>query len=77
VTVEAVIAVLMKNVENAKKIIRRAILGIDTRAARHCVCSNALRHAIMTRVESIPMVTKRALAPLIGRYVTVEDAEEA
>lgn len=77
VTVETVIAVLMKNVENAKRIIRRALLAIDPKSPRTCVCASALRHAIMTKSEAVPMVTKRALAPLIGRYVTVEDAEEA
>ncbi len=75
VTVEQVIAVLSKNVENAKKILRRAILSVDPKAPRNCGCKNALRHAIMTRPESIPMVTKRALAPLIGRYIGVEDTD--
>jgi 5'-methylthioadenosine phosphorylase len=77
VTVEAVIAVLLKNVDNAKRIIRRALLAIDTKTPRSCVCSTALRHAIMTKSEAVPMVTKRALAPLIGRYISVDDVEEA
>jgi 5'-methylthioadenosine phosphorylase len=77
VSVEAVIAVLSKNVENAKRIIRRAILGIDPKTPRACACSNALRHAIMTRSDAVPMVTKRALAPLIGRYISIDEVDEA
>src|SRR5581483_3859134 len=37
VTVEQVIAVLTKNVENAKRIIRRALLAIDPKGPRSCV----------------------------------------
>jgi 5'-methylthioadenosine phosphorylase len=76
VTVEQVLKVLAKNIDNAKKIIRNAIVAIDPKAPRGCVCSTALRHAIMTRPESIPMVKKRALAPLIGRYIPVDDQEQ-
>jgi hypothetical protein len=31
----------------------------------------------MTRPDDVPMVTKRALAPLIGRYISVEPVEDA
>ncbi|MBI3725258.1 S-methyl-5'-thioadenosine phosphorylase [bacterium] len=77
VSVERVIAVLMKNVDNAKRIIRRAILALDVKTPRTCACSHALKNAIMTRSDAVPMVTKRALAPLIGRYISVEDPEES
>jgi 5'-methylthioadenosine phosphorylase len=77
VSVEVVVATLTKNVENAKKVIRRAILSIDTRTPRACPCSTALRHAIMTRSDAVPMVNKRQLAPLIGRYISIDEVEEA
>lgn len=77
VSVEAVIAVLTKNVDNAKRVIRRAILSTDTKSARTCPCSSALKHAIMTRSDAVPMVTKRQLAPLIGRYISIDEIEEA
>jgi 5'-methylthioadenosine phosphorylase len=76
VSVEAVLAGLSRNVENARRIIRRAILSLDARAPRTCACANALRNAIMTRPDAVPMVTKRALAPLIGRYIGVDEVDE-
>ena len=76
VSVEVVVKTLMQNVDNAKKIIRRAILSIDTKKPRECGCANALKHAIMTRPDAVPMVTKRALAPLVGRYIGLDDPEE-
>jgi hypothetical protein len=30
----------------------------------------------MTRTEAVPMVTKRQLAPLIGRYISIDEIEE-
>jgi len=77
VSVEVVVATLTRNVDNARRVIRRAILGVDTKAPRTCPCANALRHAIMTRPDAVPMVNKRQLAPLIGRYVTIDEVEEA
>jgi 5'-methylthioadenosine phosphorylase len=76
VSVEQVIKVLTKNVDNAKKLIRRAILSMDLKTPRSCPCSSALKHAIMTRVDAIPPVKKRALSPLIGRYIQTEDTSE-
>ena len=67
VSVEAVIAVLHKNVDNAKKILRQAILDLPP------VCKSpartALTHAIMTSREAIPVDTRQRLAPLIGRAI--------
>ncbi len=76
VTVEAVIATLTKNVDNAKRVIRRAILSVDPRNPRTCPCASALKNAIMTRPDAVPMVTKRQLAPLIGRYISIDEVED-
>lgn len=67
VTVEAVIAILMKNVEIAKKIIKEAVPKIP--AKRDCHCSEALKNAIMTKAELIPEKTKQDLELIIGKYV--------
>lgn len=67
VTVEAVIAVLMKNVETAKKIIKEAVTMIP--AKRGCHCSDALKNAIMTKPELIPEKTKKDLDLIIGKYI--------
>ena len=67
VSVEQVIAVLHKNVDNAKKILRQAILDLPP------VCESpartALTHAIMTAREAIPADVRQRLAPLIGRAI--------
>ena len=68
VTVEAVIAVLMKNVETAKKIIKEAVSMMP--AKRGCRCSEALKNAIMTKPELIPEKTKKDLELIIGKYIS-------
>ena len=68
VTVEAVIAVLMKNVETAKKIIKEAVTMMP--AKKGCRCSEALKNAIMTKPELIPEKTKKDLELIIGKYIS-------
>jgi len=65
VAVEHVIAVLRKNVENARKIVRKAIL--DLPAKSESSAHTALSHAIMTAPEAIGEELRSRLAPLIGR----------
>lgn len=67
VTVEAVIAILLKNVETAKKIIKEAVPKIP--AKRECHCREALKNAIMTKADLIPEKTKKDLDLIIGKYV--------
>ena len=68
VTVEAVIAVLMKNVETAKKIIKEAVTMMPAKIG--CQCSEALKNAIMTKAELIPEKTKKDLDLIIGKYIS-------
>lgn len=67
VTVEAVIAVLMKNVETAKKIIKEAVTMMPAKIG--CRCSEALKNAIMTKAELIPEKTKKDMDLIIGKYI--------
>lgn len=67
VTLEAVIAILNKNVETAKAIIKEAVQGIPR--TRICPCAEALKFAIMTPGELIPEETKRRLGLIMGKYV--------
>jgi 5'-methylthioadenosine phosphorylase len=67
VTVEMIIANLVQNATTAQKIIAEAV-GRSP-AARGCGCGRALEHAIITRPEHVPADVKRALAPLIGKYL--------
>jgi 5'-methylthioadenosine phosphorylase len=65
VTVEGVLAVLRKNVDNAKQIIREAILSLPE--VNTAPATKALTNAIMTAPEHIPDELKQKLAPLIGK----------
>ncbi len=66
VTVEKVVAILHKNVATAKAIIRRLVPMIPPE--RSCLCSQALKDAIITAPKAIPEATKKKLALLIGKY---------
>jgi len=67
VTIEAVVAIINKNVATAKAIIRDAVSRVpDTRA---CPCSEALKFGIMTDGARIPEDAKKKLELLIGKYV--------
>jgi 5'-methylthioadenosine phosphorylase len=67
VTVEAVLAVMKKNIETSKAMIREAVRVMS--GVRPCSCGQALRNAIMTPEKLIPLKTKKDLAPIIGKYL--------
>jgi 5'-methylthioadenosine phosphorylase len=67
VTVEAVIAVMNKNVGNARRLITAAVPRMP--GARSCGCGHALRSAIMTAPDRIPPEARERLSLLIGKYL--------
>lgn len=67
VTVEAVLAVLKKNAERARRIVAAAIVKIP--GEHTCIAANALKDAIITPVHLVPDTVKRDLAPIIGKYI--------
>lgn len=67
VSVEMIVANLSKNVENAKKIIKRVITRIPSK--RECDCASALKNAIITDPSLIPAARKKELGLLINKYV--------
>jgi 5'-methylthioadenosine phosphorylase len=67
VTIEIVIQNLLKNIENAKKIISRVIK--DLPAERNCSCKDALKYAIITDKKLIPAKIKKDLGIIIGKYI--------
>ena len=70
VSVEAVLAVIQKNVATAKEIIRTAAsMIVQQRQQRNCPCAEALKFAIMTDRSLIPAETQQALEPIIGKYL--------
>ena len=67
VTVESVLAVMKKNIETSKALIREAVRIVPE--ARSCGCGESLRNTIMTPEELIPAKAKRELMPIIGKYM--------
>jgi len=67
VDIEMVFENLMKNSENAKKIIEHTIMKIPEK--RNCKCSRVLENAIITRADLITDKTKERLGPIIGNYI--------
>lgn len=67
VTVEMVVANLMKNAATAQAIIRKAIPHIP--AQPNWPCHDALKNAIMTDRKLWPARTKKELAPLLAKYL--------
>ena len=67
VTVEMVIANLMKNAATAKAIIAEAVAQIPTEPT--WPCHSALKNAIMTDKKLWPAKTRKDLAPIIAKYL--------
>src|SRR5499427_6896414 len=67
VTVDMVIANLMKNAEAAKAIIRRVLPQIPK--PPNWPCHDALRNAIMTDKKLWPAKTKSDLKPILAKYL--------
>lgn len=68
VSVEGVLETIKKNVANARKIVRQAILDMPEDTSGWPARS-ALKHAIMTAPEAIPAAARQRLGLLIDRYV--------
>lgn len=67
VSIGDVLRVLSQNVKTAKSIIRYAIKNLPNN--RKCICSKALKDALITGKKFIPEKTKKDLEPLIGKYL--------
>ncbi len=67
VTVNEIIGNLVKNAQNAAKVVARAVASLpDT---RHCKCGSALAHAIITDLKLVPEATRKKLDLLVGKYL--------
>ena len=67
VTVALIIANQVEHASTAPKILAETVGRMP--ATRGCACGRALEHAIITRPEHVPAGAKRALAPIIGKYL--------
>lgn len=67
VTGEAVMEVLRKNVALAQRVVCRAVGSIDDSVRSDC--QDALRMALITDPNDVPLETLQRLEPLIGKYL--------
>lgn len=66
VTVNDIVANLVKNAENACRVVAEAVAEMPK--ARACKCGSALAHAILTDPSAVPAATKQKLGILIEKY---------
>lgn len=67
VTVEQIVSVLLKNAENATKVVKATVAAMPK--TRSCKCGSALAHAILTEHDKIPAATKEKLKLILGKYL--------
>ena len=67
VTVDQIVAVLVKNAENACNVVREAVAAMPKE--RSCKCGSALAHAILTDRAKIPPLTCDRLKLIAGKYL--------
>jgi len=65
--IEDILAVLRRNVEASKKLIRLAVGRIPEHT--ECECQSALKYALVTETSRIPPEKKEMLRPLIEKYI--------
>ena len=67
VTVDQIVAVLIKNAENASKVVRQTVAAMPR--GRSCKCGSALAHAILTDRKMIPGSHEKKLKLILGKYL--------
>ncbi len=67
VTVNEIIGNLVKNAENACRVVAEAVAAMP--AGRGCKCGSALSHAILTDRKLVPAATRTKLGILIEKYI--------
>ena len=67
VTVDQIVAVLLKNAENATRVVRETVAAMPQ--SRSCMCGASLAHAILTERGKIPAATRQKLKLILGKYL--------
>lgn len=67
VTVEMVTSNLLKNADNAKRLLKECITVVAREP--HCHCHEALKNAIVTSKDDVAPALKKKLALIIGKYM--------
>ncbi len=72
VTVDQIVAVLIKNAENACNVVRETVAAMPREKA--CKCGTALAHAILTDPKVIPATARQKLKLILGKYLKAKKA---
>jgi len=72
VTVDQIVAVLLKNAENATRVVREAVSAMPKERA--CKCGSALAHAILTDRSKIPAAARQKLKRSLDKYLKARKA---
>jgi len=73
VTVDQIVAVLLKNAENASKVLRQTVAAMPK--GRSCKCGSALAHAILTDPSKVPAATRQKLKLILGKYIPIKNSK--
>jgi 5'-methylthioadenosine phosphorylase len=66
VTVNEIVSNLLKNAENACKVVQEAVARMPS--GRRCGCGSALEHAIITDRKAVNPATLKKLGILVEKY---------
>jgi 5'-methylthioadenosine phosphorylase len=72
VTVDQIVTVLLKNAENATKVLRQTVAAMPR--GRSCKCGSALAHAILTDRDKMPAATRLKLKLILDKYLKAQKA---
>jgi len=67
VSVEAILAILKRNAENSRKIVREVAKRLPL--SGECRCGEALKYAVITERKAIPAAARKRLSLLLGKYL--------
>lgn len=67
VTADQIISVLLKNAENACKVIQETVAAMPR--LRSCKCGSALAHALITERDKIPAAARQKLSLILDKYL--------
>lgn len=67
VSIESILAIIRRNVENSRRIIRDVAERLPGKGG--CGCGETLRYAIITDPKKIPAAARKRLSLLVGKYL--------
>lgn len=69
VSAEIILSNLAKNIENAKRLLKKTVLSLPSHQGDTCGCQNAVANCVVTRKSLIPESTKENLKYILGKYL--------